>query len=149
MCLNKGSTSWANMGTSLIYFCRLVLMAYFESHWDDVDNEENGDSQKGRKLRFSKRRQRDDCTLSMGLAAPNQWRKWSDPNGGFLPSTASTSLPPVCPRPPPPPRSPPPPPPPSPPPCLQFVPVLHISPQHLCLKCDNASQKLVLKKIPA
>ena len=111
-----------------------------------LKKEENGDCQKGRKWRFSKRRQRDDCTLSMGLAAPNQWRKWSDPNGGFLPSTASTSLPPVCPRPPPPPGSPPPPPPPSPPPCLQFVPVLHISPQHLCLKCDNTSQKLVLKK---
>ena len=28
--LNKGSTSRANMGTSVIYFCRLVLMAYSE-----------------------------------------------------------------------------------------------------------------------
>ena len=28
--LNKGSTSRANMGTSVIYLCRLVLMAYFE-----------------------------------------------------------------------------------------------------------------------
>ena len=30
VCLNKGSTSRANMGTSVIYFCRLVLMAYSE-----------------------------------------------------------------------------------------------------------------------
>ena len=39
--LNKGSTSRANMGTSVIYFCRLVLMAYSETPLydeDDVDN---------------------------------------------------------------------------------------------------------------
>ena len=41
LCLNKGSTSRANMGTSVIYFCRLLLMAYFEG---DADKEENGAS---------------------------------------------------------------------------------------------------------
>ena len=30
MSKNKSRTSRANMGTSVIYFCRLVLMAYFE-----------------------------------------------------------------------------------------------------------------------
>ena len=82
--LNKGSTSRANMGTSVIYFCRLVLMAYSEPRFTT------------RMMLTTKKSE--GMIVLWGLAwlpPTNQWRKWSEPSGGFLPTAAPCSLPPL------------------------------------------------------